>query len=183
MGNSTSDAPGSPRHFGMAARKPYQFPGEEPLPEGEEDKFRKLAEFDTMFVIDDSTSMKDHWKHTTEALFKIAPLTAHYDTDGIDICFFNHQGYYKDLTTGDQVMEVFSQVKPNTPYTPTEAALKSILHSYLSRYQRDRSLRKLNIIVITDGSVSRIRRESYDNDLFTQNANSIIFSPATIPEK
>ena len=73
-----------------------------------EDEFALLTEYNTVFVVDDSASMRGvRWmevsaytckagpcvlklaQQTCEALSTLVEIAAKYDTDGIDLCFFN----------------------------------------------------------------------------------------------
>ncbi|KAI0809757.1 hypothetical protein GGR55DRAFT_165583 [Xylaria sp. FL0064] len=67
------------------------------------DKFRFLAEFDTVFLIDDSSSMSwndrgdmrtrpgelSRWEQTRNVIEQIIPICMRYDQDGVDIYFLN----------------------------------------------------------------------------------------------
>ncbi|KAI0407807.1 hypothetical protein F4802DRAFT_488386 [Xylaria palmicola] len=67
------------------------------------DKFRFLAEFDTVFLIDDSSSMTwnsrgdsrprqgdlSRWEQTRNVIEQIVPVCMRYDQDGVDIYFLN----------------------------------------------------------------------------------------------
>ncbi|KAI1364544.1 hypothetical protein F5Y08DRAFT_328658 [Xylaria arbuscula] len=67
------------------------------------DKFRFLSEFDTVFLIDDSSSMTwndkgdsrfrsgelSRWEQTRNVIQQIVPITMKYDRDGVDIYFLN----------------------------------------------------------------------------------------------
>ncbi|KAJ2985542.1 hypothetical protein NUW58_g5473 [Xylaria curta] len=67
------------------------------------DKFRFLAEFDTVFLIDDSSSMTwndrgeatikrgelSRWEQTRNVVEQIVPVCMRYDKDGVDIYFLN----------------------------------------------------------------------------------------------
>ncbi|KAI1179843.1 hypothetical protein F4777DRAFT_532180 [Nemania sp. FL0916] len=69
----------------------------------EADKFRFLAEFDTVFLIDDSSSMTwndkgrvphrpddlSRWRQTRDAIEQIVPICMRWDQDGIDLYFLN----------------------------------------------------------------------------------------------
>ncbi|KAI0205697.1 hypothetical protein F4808DRAFT_409949 [Astrocystis sublimbata] len=69
----------------------------------ESDKFRFLAEFDTLFLIDDSYSMSwsdrgdaaprrgelSRWEQTRNVIEQIVPICMRYDQDGVDIYFLN----------------------------------------------------------------------------------------------
>ncbi|GAW14856.1 hypothetical protein ANO14919_042610 [Xylariales sp. No.14919] len=79
----------------------------------EADKFRFLAEFDTVFLIDDSSSMSwndrgsstlrsgelSRWEQTRNAIEQIVPICMQYDQDGVDIYFLNdpyHMNFFDD---------------------------------------------------------------------------------------
>jgi uncharacterized protein YegL len=128
-----------------------------------------LAQFDTIFLIDDSGSMAGRsWHETSAALAAITPICTQHDTDGIDIYFLNHRsaldtesgGAYKKLTRPAQIIEIFSSVTPRGG-TPTGTRLSQILKPYLERVEAmakgnttanpDLIVKPLNIIVITDG--------------------------------
>ncbi|GFF46726.1 hypothetical protein IFM51744_06391 [Aspergillus udagawae] len=146
-----------------------------------------LREFDTIFVVDDSSSMLGaRWKEAEEALAAIAPICTRYDQDGIDIYFLNHRreatatstGAYHNITTAADVQEIFNSVRPRGP-TPYGKRLLQILTAYLRRVEkmaaatdedgnlRDpaRFVKPLNIIAITDG-------------VFTDDAESVIVDVA-----
>lgn len=69
----------------------------------ETDQFRFLAEFDTLFLIDDSSSMSwddagntqpqrgqlSRWQQTSKVIEQIVPVCMRYDDDGVDIYFLN----------------------------------------------------------------------------------------------
>ncbi|RHZ51008.1 hypothetical protein CDV55_101707 [Aspergillus turcosus] len=164
-------APGSAASFSSTGDSPYAF----------------LREFDTIFVVDDSSSMLGpRWKEAEEALAAIAPICTRYDQDGIDIYFLNHRrdatatstGAYHNITTAADVQEIFNSVHPRGP-TPYGKRLLQILNPYLRRVEKmaaatdeDGNLRDpakfvkpLNIIAITDG-------------VFTDDAESVIVGVA-----
>lgn len=131
-----------------------------------------LAEFDTVFVIDDSGSMAgSRWRQTREALAAITPICTQHDADGVDIYFLNHRSNsnygsplkgYENVTAASAVHEIFHNVQPSGR-TPTGKRLREIIRPYLSRLEaameecertgEDASniVKPLNIIVITDG--------------------------------
>ncbi|KAL2871875.1 uncharacterized protein BJX67DRAFT_369394 [Aspergillus lucknowensis] len=138
-----------------------------------------LSTFDTIFLVDDSTSMRGkRWREAEDAIAAIAPICTHYDADGIDIYFLNHRnqarsasnGGYKNVTDASGVREIFKSVSP-TGATPVGTRLHQIVTPYmrdLSRLApqgRDSELKPLNIIVITDG-------------VFTDDAESVIVNVA-----
>ncbi|PYH39484.1 uncharacterized protein BO87DRAFT_371675 [Aspergillus neoniger CBS 115656] len=140
-----------------------------------------LREFDTIFIVDDSTSMLtgNRWKEAENAIAAIAPICTQYDQDGIDVYFLNHRrqgaekvkGGYMNIRTADDVREIFGSVYPNGP-TPFGQRLYEILNPYMRDLQKAISksdgsrdsaqlMKPLNIIAITDGA-------------FTDDAESVI---------
>lgn len=130
-----------------------------------------LAEFDTVFVIDDSGSMAgSRWRQTREALAAITPICTQHDADGVDIYFLNHRSNsnyggtlkgYENVTAASAVHEIFQNVQPGGR-TPTGKRLNEILRPYLARLETAMKsdnthddgtsiVKPLNIIVITDG--------------------------------
>lgn len=151
-----------------------------------------LREFDTIFVVDDSSSMSGHrWQEAEDAIAAIAPICTSFDQDGIDIYFLNHRnratryttGAYPNVTTSEAVREIFRSVQPRGP-TPFGRRLHEILGPYMRRLERREanaaddygnhhparddpgtSVKPLNIIAITDGE-------------FTDDAQSVIVDVA-----
>jgi hypothetical protein len=137
----------------------------------QDDQFEFLRSFDTIFVIDDSSSMRleNRWREAAEALEHIAPICTLYDEDGVDVYFLNAKsgadapegkapdGYY-NITTARQVSDLFARTRP-TAATPTGARLRSILKPYtkaLKQAEDVDDVRPINIIVITDGAASDV---------------------------
>lgn len=133
-----------------------------------------MGDFDTILVVDDSSSMLgSRWRDAEKALAAIAPICASYDRDGIDMYFLNHRrsstdsaaGAYTNITTASGVKEIFESVQPRGA-TPFGKRLGQILRPYLRRVERmaaatnfdgvltDPTLfvKPLNIIAITDGA-------------------------------
>ncbi|KAK7430616.1 hypothetical protein QQZ08_002908 [Neonectria magnoliae] len=131
-----------------------------------EDKYAFLTTFDTVFVIDDSYSMKGRsWREVREALRAITPICTSHDPDGIDVYFLNHKsrstgpgyearGGYTQIRDAAQVQNLFESVTPDGA-TPTGSRLQSILKPYMdhleSRKNHMETVKPMNIIVITDG--------------------------------
>jgi hypothetical protein len=145
-----------------------------------------LADFDTIFLVDDSSSMQGRrWKEAEAAIAAIAPICTKYDSDGIDIYFLNHRDYtvrgpggYHNITTASQVHSIFNRVQPRGP-TRVGSRLFDILDPYMRRVEamhaakRERGsmldpavfVKPINIITITDGE-------------FTDDAEGIIVKTA-----
>ncbi|CAN9122888.1 unnamed protein product [Alternaria alternata] len=119
----------------------------------DDDPYDFLRTFDTVFLIDDSGSMAGRsWRETAKALEMIAPICTQRDADGIDIYFLNHpdSSLYKNVTSASTIIEIFQTVRPRGG-TPTGQRLNKILKSYIRRFEKDKTIKPMNVIVITDG--------------------------------
>ncbi|KAI9646905.1 hypothetical protein NHQ30_004905 [Ciborinia camelliae] len=134
--------------------------------------FALLSTFDTVILIDDSSSMAagkpSSWEQVSLAIKVIAPIITAYDDDGVDVYFINHKsqqrgdpnqgvasgGYYKIQNTAS-VEEVFRLVDRPYGSTNTGKRINHILSPYMKRlkqeYEAGREVKPLNLIVITDG--------------------------------
>ncbi|KAG6806938.1 hypothetical protein H0H92_009516 [Tricholoma furcatifolium] len=116
-----------------------------------------LRTYHIFFVIDDSGSMKgERWAETRNALLEIAEQALEQNVDEIDLRFFNNQGIYRGIKGKSVIEAIFNVVKPSG-YTPTGAALFSVLDEHISRLDKAvntteySTIKPLNIIVLTDG--------------------------------
>ena len=141
-------------------------PGNASTSAGADNQYSFLAQFDTVFLIDDSGSMAGRsWRETSDALAAIAPICTEHDADGVDIFFLNHRrrgsnlGAYNNVKTTAEVREIFSIASPGGG-TPTGTRLNQILKPYVAQVEQamdrvkqglESALKPLNIIVITDG--------------------------------
>ena len=138
-------------------------------------RYAFLAEFDTIFLVDDSSGMEGAlWQEVKLALAAIAPICTQYDSDGIDIYFLNHRcqripsiSHYSQVISADAVEKIFGSVRP-CGFTPVGRRLDDILNPYLERLQNAQSrhgddgtlhcrrgyVKPINVIVITDGVFS-----------------------------
>ena len=123
-----------------------------------EQVFAKLKQYDTVFVVDDSGSMRwRRWRTASKVLAKIASIAVKYDRDGVDIHFFNallDEDEGRNLDTAEKVMALFTKVEPDGP-TPTADVLDVQLNEYLFEYKKNRRRKMLNLIVLTDGEPER----------------------------
>lgn len=141
----------------------------------QEDPLAILANFDTIFLIDDSLSMAKHWKEAETAIAAIAPVCTKYDSDGVDVYFLcNVNKKEQDNTVGSagtgyrnqrnaaDVTKLFRKNKPEGGSTPTGMRLQRILQTYMKHYENIEkeggdaasSVKPINIIVVTDGGPS-----------------------------
>lgn len=134
-----------------------------------EDRLAYLHLFDTVFLIDDSSSMKTadspekptRWIEAQEMLAILAQIAARHDEDGIDIHFLNNTKSFKGLKTISEVAQVFQKVQTSGG-TPTATKLDKILAEYFTQlksahgqkrhwFKRQKPVKPLNLVVITDG--------------------------------
>ncbi|WVW86982.1 hypothetical protein I302_109038 [Kwoniella bestiolae CBS 10118] len=134
-------------------------------PPGKEDALEMLRDFDTVFLVDDSTSMAgDRWSEARQALMEVAEIAARYDENGVDIYFLNSKRVGKELKAAHEVEDLFRGLEPKGA-TPTGMRLESILREYMARLERsqtasptsngggsDVSVKAMNLIVVTDGA-------------------------------
>ncbi|GJN86990.1 hypothetical protein PLIIFM63780_010572 [Purpureocillium lilacinum] len=130
--------------------------------------------FDTVFLVDDSTSMLGpRWREVKTALHQITPVCTSHDDDGIDIHFMNHRsdgdgptssssmrggggkarGGYYNITDPLAVDALFQCLRPCGP-THTRGRIEDILEPYFTQLESAdnvQDIRPLNLIVITDG--------------------------------
>ncbi|TCD67504.1 hypothetical protein EIP91_012309 [Steccherinum ochraceum] len=73
-----------------------------------------LRRYNTVFVIDDSASMRGHlWGVTRKALIQLAETAAVYDADGIDVCFFNSDRVARNVKHDPGIINsLFDSVTP-----------------------------------------------------------------------
>lgn len=144
-----------------------------------EDPYAFLSYFDTIFLIDDSSSMYSRtssgtrWDEAKKVLREIAPICTAHDKDGIDVYFLNHKTYeqsddpgraetgYYNIDSAQRVDQIMSTVQPGGT-TPTSIRLEKILAKYIRNYEEELAavngdytaldhIKPVNIIVITDG--------------------------------
>ncbi|KAG9023834.1 hypothetical protein FS837_005617 [Tulasnella sp. UAMH 9824] len=124
------------------------------------DDLRILANYDTIFLIDDSGSMQgERWGTAREALKELVHLAKDWDSNGIDIYFLNNTSKGLGIKTQEQVDELFRKVAPDG-WTPTGATLKSLITPYIESLPSDPRapdavvVKPRNYIVITDGEAT-----------------------------
>ncbi|KIL70355.1 hypothetical protein M378DRAFT_67282 [Amanita muscaria Koide BX008] len=124
----------------------------------EEDVLEALTKFDTVFIVDDSSSMRGaRWEEAKAALATLAELAGRYDTNGIDVHFLNHEAVGRNLKDSSDIIRLFQNVRPNGA-TPIGNKLEELLIEYLSvieplhdRPAELKKVRPVNFLVITDG--------------------------------
>ncbi|KAG8949731.1 hypothetical protein FRC04_008271 [Tulasnella sp. 424] len=124
------------------------------------DDLKILAQYDTIFVIDDSGSMQgERWNSAKDALKELANLAKEWDSNGIDIYFLNSASTGIGIKTQEEVDELFTKVAPEG-WTPTGATLNSLITPYVESLPLDPRapgavpVKPRNYIVITDGEAT-----------------------------
>ncbi|KIR29410.1 hypothetical protein I307_01314 [Cryptococcus deuterogattii 99/473] len=142
---------------GLPPRKPSRKKSAYVPPTQGEDPLEMLRDFDTVFLVDDSSSMtKDQrWDQACQAIMEVADLASRYDDDGIDVYFLNNKRVGKELRSSDDVEELFTGLGPRG-ITPTGRRLEAILRDYMSRLEASQhtgeEVKPMNLIVVTDGA-------------------------------
>nr|ODN95623.1 hypothetical protein L204_04164 [Cryptococcus depauperatus CBS 7855] len=133
-------------------------------PQADEDPLEMLREFDTVFLVDDSTSMKgERWEQAQEAIMDVADIASRYDENGVDVYFLNSKRVGKQLRSGIEVEDLFKGLEPKGA-TPTGLRIEIILREYISQLERsqaaspttvhmpEQGIKPMNLIVVTDGA-------------------------------
>lgn len=117
----------------------------------------KLKSYDTKFLIDDSASMwGENWGTVWNVVQRIAHIAVQYDSDGVDVQFFNEDIPVEErsnLKTAAEVTALLDRMEL-TGETPTADKLEEELGDFCYTYSQNRNIKGLNLIVLTDGDPS-----------------------------
>ncbi|BGP16424.1 hypothetical protein JCM10213_004020 [Rhodosporidiobolus nylandii] len=126
----------------------------------QENALAALAKHDTVFLVDDSGSMQAVWdEQLAPALTGVVDTATRYDSDGVDICFFNSRERCTSRSSAE-ILPVFRRVRPRYT-TPTKDAVARVLDPYMREFEQWHSGGKakgvqrpkpLNLIILTDGA-------------------------------
>lgn len=129
-----------------------------------EDALETLRHYDTIIIMDDSSSMAGSlWKEAKQALATLADVACQYDANGVDIHFLNHYGSMTGVTDSKTIHQEFANLQPCGP-TPIGHRLDIILGDYFrdldaakrqenaGDYLARKQIKPVNVIVITDGA-------------------------------
>jgi len=117
-----------------------------------------LRDYHVVFVVDDSRSMgyEGRWAEARDALSGIAEEAIKYDSEGVDLCFFNSKRKCLAVKGESTIVSTFDEVRPSAG-TPTGAVLKTLLDKEIGSLDAAigkpeyKAIKPLDIIVITDG--------------------------------
>lgn len=125
------------------------------LNEASENALEMLADYDTVFLIDDSTSMAgERWAQTQKAVMGVVTQAMRYDRNGVDCYFLNSKRVGKGLRAPEDVEDLFAGLSPRGA-TPTGMRMEAILRDYMTRLEHapdtEEDVPPMNLIVVTDG--------------------------------
>ncbi|KAF8623783.1 hypothetical protein AX17_007286 [Amanita inopinata Kibby_2008] len=117
-----------------------------------------LRDYEVLFVVDDSDSMKgSRWQETHDALVDIALYAWRVQAHTISLRFLNNDYRISGLQGSEQLKTIFQNVIPCNG-TPTGRVLQSVFDEHLNRLDQAvkhvdeyRKVPPLDIIVLTDG--------------------------------
>jgi hypothetical protein len=129
-----------------------------------------LRAYDTIFVVDDSSSMnvnerpdgsmgQSRWEEARDALAGMVEIAARYDDDGVEVHFLNSERSLSNCRDPHQVKQLFDSIVPEG-LTPTGTKLEMLLLQYMDDIEQFKQTRqgkepkKRNYVVITDGAAS-----------------------------
>lgn len=119
-----------------------------------------LRDFDTAFIVDDSSSMTgSRWEQARAAVKGVVGQACKYDDDGVDVYFLNAKRDSEGIRKPADVDRLFRGLYPKGA-TPTGRTLERILREYMRKLdaatasgsRSSDTVKPLNIIVITDGA-------------------------------
>ncbi|KAI9793927.1 MAG: hypothetical protein M1816_007179 [Peltula sp. TS41687] len=126
------------------------------------------ANVSQVFLIDDSTSMRDHWKEVVKLFTTLAYIVKESDPDGLELCFTCSAGMHNEKHTSRLIDTVKSREPPESPrrLSNIDVGLNSILGNYRNKLRRtqqstqqsrslisrsSKDVRKLTLYAFTDG--------------------------------
>lgn len=122
---------------------------------GAEDRFSLLADYDTVFLVDDSPSMRgEKWELVQKILNYSTVVAARYDEDGIDVHFMNNTRASQDNVKDPDIAVKIHHGVELRGNTPTLNRLSRHLKDYLQRFKAANyaaDFKYCNLIVLTDG--------------------------------
>ncbi|KAJ7584375.1 hypothetical protein C8J56DRAFT_151001 [Mycena floridula] len=130
-----------------------------------EDALDQLSNYDTVFIVDDSGSMREgeagktYWDEAELAMKELVAKAKDYDADGVDIYFLNSEVKAIGVKTTKEVENLFAKVEPERG-TPIAYRLELLLLEYLAELEEQaktkqhHTLKRVNYLIITDGKPS-----------------------------
>ncbi|KAJ5211079.1 von Willebrand factor type A [Penicillium cf. griseofulvum] len=209
----SSNTSNSPRELSSDLPPPYaelptiKVSAPEEIESDSDSLFAFLSQFHTIFLVDDSTSMRGKsWQEAREAIAAIAPVCTAYDKEGIDIYFINHRskpntnssyssnyntstskcpqfgGGYYNIRTAQRVSEIFASVRP-AGGTAAGSRLRDILGPYVDLVEETETAKRAQNHAFgwdrgMTESVTPINIITITDGEFTDDAESVIIQTA-----
>ncbi|KAG1816351.1 uncharacterized protein BJ212DRAFT_1480799 [Suillus subaureus] len=123
----------------------------------QEEELRRVAEYKTVILIDDSISMAegDSWNQVREALGGIVDIAIQYGSKGLDLHFMHQTQFAENMRSRFDVEKLFDQLSPTGEDTPTGVRLEQLIEMYLPLIEHPSSTHEpISVIVITDGAAT-----------------------------
>ena len=116
----------------------------------EEDSCVYLTRFQTVVLVDDSSSMSGpRWQQASDLLADMTKVVTTFNPNGLEIHFLNHaDNDVKNATTPELIRNVFAAVKPGGASSLIATLLERELSKYISSYQSNSKIRRLNLLVL-----------------------------------
>ena len=124
-----------------------------------EDVYATLQQYDTLFLVDDSASMMDDdsvtgnkWEITKKVMAEIVGIIVQHNSDGVEVQFLNsylEPPKGKNLRSAEDVMTLCKDLKIYGP-SPIADKLDEVLNEYCYKFETNRRIKGLNLIVLTD---------------------------------
>jgi len=132
-----------------------------PAPTFSEDMLVALGRYDTVFLLDDSTSMEGgSWEELKTAFGGLVEKTIKYDKDGLDIHFLNYKHSITAVNSVEAVEDVFKKVYASGS-TPTGPRMRDILTPYVDSLDAYKASpegktrpKPMMLLIITDGEAN-----------------------------
>lgn len=116
----------------------------------------ELAKRDYVIAIDRSGSMgtphkggKTRFQYAQEQTEALARKCAEFDSDGIDVLFFNNTVKSFEGVTADKVTQIFKESQPSGG-TATDLVLAEVFNRYFTK-KKAGTAKPVTLLVITDG--------------------------------
>jgi hypothetical protein len=144
--------------------------------------FRPLAAYDTVFILDDSTSMDipstcssgralSGWRSLLEVVEAFGDIAARSDQDGVDLHFLmSRHKDEKNVRSGVRILEILKSINLSEPKAFERKdiflgdVLRKILGEYMTNYrnryyagklEEEPAMKPLNVIIITAGYLDK----------------------------
>ena len=148
------------QHTSEAKAQPVSsLPGPSTRLRRKENAFATLQQYNTLFLVDDSASMMSEdsvtgsrWMVTKKAMAEVARIVIEHNSDGVEVQFFNSylkSPKGKNLRSAEEVMSLFEGLKIYGP-SPIADKLDEVLNEYCYEFEKNRRIKGLNLIVLTD---------------------------------